>query len=229
MNTTTFPQPITEDDIANYLGSTPEFFERHAELLAAVHLNSPHNNRSVSLQERQAEMLRDKIRALEHRIMDMVRNGTENTILSDKLLHWACELFQVQDTATLPAHIASGIQTQFQVPQVGIRIWGAASAWAEADFAQGISDDAKLFAASLAEPFCGVNAGLEVAKWLEQPKEAKSIALLPLRWRGPEQGLEVFGLLVLASPDAQRFTSTMGTDFLERVAELASAALVRLK
>ena len=229
MNTTTFPQPITEDDIANYLGSTPEFFERHAELLAAVHLNSPHNNRSVSLQERQAEMLRDKIRALEHRIMDMVRNGTENTILSDKLLHWACELFQVQDTAALPAYIASGIQTQFQVPQVGIRIWGAAPAWAEADFAQGISDDAKLFAASLAEPFCGVNAGLEVAKWLEQPKEAKSIALLPLRWRGPEQGLEVFGLLVLASPDAQRFTSTMGTDFLERVAELASAALVRLK
>ena len=229
MNTTTFPQPITEDDIANYLGSTPEFFERHAELLAAVHLNSPHNNRSVSLQERQAEMLRDKIRALEHRIMDMVRNGTENTILSDKLLHWACELFQVQDTAALPAHIASGIQTQFQVPQVGIRIWGAAPVWAETDFAQGISDDAKLFAASLAEPFCGVNAGLEVAKWLEQPKEAKSIALLPLRWRGPEQGLEVFGLLVLASPDAQRFTSTMGTDFLERVAELASAALVRLK
>ena len=229
MNTTTFPQPITEDDIANYLGSTPEFFERHAELLAAVHLNSPHNNRSVSLQERQAEMLRDKIRALEHRIMDMVRNGTENTILSDKLLHWACDLFQVQDTAALPAHIASGIQTQFQVPQVGIRIWGAAPVWAETDFAQGISDDAKLFAASLAEPFCGVNAGLEVAKWLEQPKEAKSIALLPLRWRGPEQGLEVFGLLVLASPDAQRFTSTMGTDFLERVTELASAALVRLK
>ena len=229
MNTTTFPQPITEDDIANYLGSTPEFFERHAELLAAVHLNSPHNNRSVSLQERQAEMLRDKIRALEHRIMDMVRNGTENTILSDKLLHWACELFQVQDTAALPAHIASGIQTRFQVPQAGIRIWGAAPVWAEADFAQGISDDAKLFAASLAEPFCGVNAGLEVAQWLEQPKEAKSIALLPLRWRGPEHGLEVFGLLVLASPDAQRFTSTMGTDFLERVAELASAALVRLK
>lgn len=227
--TTTFPQPITEEDIANYLGSTPEFFERHAELLAAVHLNSPHNNRAVSLQERQAEMLRDKIRALEHRIMDMVRNGTENTILSDKLLHWACELFQVQDTAALPGQIASGIQTQFQVPQVAIRVWGGAAAWAEADFAQGISDDAQLFAASLAEPFCGVNAGLEVTQWLAQPKEAKSIALLPLRWRSPEQGLAVFGLLVLASPDAQRFTSTMGTDFLERVAELASAALVRLK
>ena len=32
---TPLTQPITEDDIANYLASTPDFFERHAELLAA--------------------------------------------------------------------------------------------------------------------------------------------------------------------------------------------------
>ena len=30
--------PITEDDIANYLANTPDFFERHAELLAAAAL-----------------------------------------------------------------------------------------------------------------------------------------------------------------------------------------------
>ncbi len=60
--------PITEDDIANYLANTPDFFERHAQLLAAVQLTSPHGSRAVSLQERQAEMLRDKIKALEQRI-----------------------------------------------------------------------------------------------------------------------------------------------------------------
>ena len=38
-----------------------------------------------------------------------------------------------------------------------------------------------------------------------------------------------FGLLVLASPDADRFTSGMGTDFLQRIGELASAALSRLR
>jgi len=38
-----------------------------------------------------------------------------------------------------------------------------------------------------------------------------------------------FGLLVLASPDAQRFNSTMATDFLVRIAELASAALSPLR
>ncbi len=87
--------PITEDDIANYLANTPDFFTRHAELLASVQLSSPHGNRAVSLQERQAEMLREKIKALEHRVMDMVRHGNENVIIADRLHRWACQLFQV--------------------------------------------------------------------------------------------------------------------------------------
>ena len=37
------------------------------------------------------------------------------------------------------------------------------------------------------------------------------------------------GLLVLGSPDPQRFDATMGTEFLTRLAELASAALMRLR
>ena len=76
--------PITEDDIANYLANTPDFFERHAQLLASVQLTSPHGNRAVSLQERQAEMLREKIKALEHRVMDMVRHGNENMVIADR-------------------------------------------------------------------------------------------------------------------------------------------------
>ena len=51
--------PITEDDIANYLVHNPDFFHRHAELLSTVRLSSPHGQRAVSLQERQAEMLRE--------------------------------------------------------------------------------------------------------------------------------------------------------------------------
>ena len=54
--------PITEDDIANFLVNTPDFFERHAELLSAVKLTSPHSHRAVSLQERQAEFFRASFR-----------------------------------------------------------------------------------------------------------------------------------------------------------------------
>src|SRR3954467_2829108 len=93
--------PITEDDIANYLANTPDFFERHAQLLAQVQLTSPHGSRAVSLQERQAEMLREKIKALEHRVMDMVRRGNENMVTADRLQRWTRGLLTLRD----PRHL----------------------------------------------------------------------------------------------------------------------------
>lgn len=221
--------PITEDDIANYLANTPDFFERHAEMLAAVQLTSPHSQRAVSLQERQANMLREKIKMLEQRIMEMIRNVNENMLLSDKLLHWARTLFLNGDPAALPELMADELADQFAVPQVGIKVWGVDAAYADAAFAQGVSDDARIFANSLVEPFCGVNSGLEVVNWLPEPKAVASLAILPLREGPIGSAAPVFGLLVLASPDAQRFNSTMGTDFLARIAELASAALAPLR
>lgn len=226
--------PITEDDIANYLANTPDFFERHAELLAAVQLTSPHSQRAVSLQERQATLLREKIRMLEQRIMDMIRNVNENMVLSDKLLYWARTLFLNTDVQALPQLIADELADQFSVPQVGIKVWGVAPQYASCEFATGVSDDAKSFATSLTEPFCGVNTGLEAINWLPEPQAAVSLAILPLRalpeTNGAHGGVApAFGLLVLASPDAQRFASTMGTDFLARISELASAALSPLR
>ena len=221
--------PITEDDIANYLANTPDFFERHAELLAAVQLTSPHGNRAVSLQERQAVQLREKIKVLESRILDMIRNGNENVLLADKLLRWAHTLFMVNDPWALPGQMSAEIAEQFSVPQVGIKVWDVMPAFAHADFANGVSDDAKLFASSLTEPFCGVNAGFEAVNWLPDPQAAVSLAILPLRVTSVGQLPPAFGMLVLASPDAQRYNSAMGTDFLQRIGELASAALSRLR
>ena len=221
--------PITEDDIANYLANTPDFFERHAQLLGQVQLTSPHGNRAVSLQERQAEMLREKIKGLEHRIMDMIRNGNENVIIADKLQRWARSLLLTRQATELPERIASEVKTQFGVPQVAIRVWGVTDEYAGQPFAQGVSDDAKTFASSLTAPFCGVNPGFEAVQWLGEPAAALSIALMPLRAGVLNSAGPAFGMLVLASPDPQRFESGMGTDFLERIAELASAALSRLR
>jgi uncharacterized protein len=221
--------PITEDDIANYLANTPDFFTRHAELLASVQLTSPHGNRAVSLQERQAEMLREKIKALEHRLMDMVRHGNENVIIADRLHRWARNLFQVQAGRALPATIAAEVRSQFMVPQVAIKVWDVDSRYGAEPFAEGVSQDAKAFASSLTQPYCGVNSGFEAVNWLDDSATAMSLALIPLREPSVNATDPAFGMLVLASPDHQRFQSGMGTDFLERIAELASAALMRLR
>ena len=225
----TLTNPITEDDIANYLANTPDFFERHAELLASVQLTSPHGKRAVSLQERQAEMLRDKIKAIEHRIMEMIRNGNENTMLSDKLLSWTRSLFLAADSASMPDLIVNEVRDHFLVPQVAIKVWDVEPTLQGAAFAKGVSDDAKLFASSLTEPFCGLNTGFEAVSWLPEPQTALSLALLPLRLAAVGRVAPAFGMLVLASSDPQRFNSNMGTDFLQRIAEIASAALSRLR
>ncbi len=221
--------PITEDDIANYLANTPDFFARHAQLLASVQFTSPHGNRAVSLQERQAEMLREKIKALEHRIMDMVRNGNENVIIADRLQRWARTMFHVQSGRALPASIVAEIRSQFMVPQAAIKIWDVDSRYGSEAFADGVSEDAKTFASSLTQPYCGVNSGFEAVNWLDDTAMAMSLALIPLRDGSVNNTSPAFGMLVLASPDPQRFQSGMGTDFLERIAELASAALSRLR
>lgn len=225
MNANHIP-PITEDDIANYLANTPDFFERHASLLAAVQLTSPHGQRAVSLQERQAEMLREKIRGLELKGAEMIRHGNENTVIADKLQRWTRELLLTRDARELPEVAAKAITDHFLVPQVAIKVWDVEPAYAEEAFAQGASDDVKAFASSLMRPYCGANPGLEAAQWLADSASAASLALIPLRAGIAPQA---FGLLVLASPDTQRFAPDMGTDFLERIGELTSAALSRLR
>ena len=185
----------------------------------------------MSLQERQAEMLREKIKGLEHRIMEMVRNSTENAAIAHKVHQWTGSLLQVRDPFDLPQAVVDGVRTLFDVPQAAVRVWEVAAPYIDADFTQGASDDARAFASSLTMPFCGPNLGFEPAGWLAQaPGEtAQSIALLPLRVGAIDSATPAFGLLVLGSPDPQRFDATMGTDFLSRMSELASAALQRLK
>lgn len=221
--------PITEDDIANYLANTPDFFERHAEVLASVQIASPHGNRAVSLQERQAEMLREKIKTLEQRVMEMVRHSGENTAIADKVLQWSAALLRERDAGALPARIVDDIRTRFDVPQAAIRIWGVADHWRSAAFAQGAGEDLRVFASSLTAPFVGANLGFEAVQWLPDGVAARSVALLPLREGEAGGAAPAFGLLVLGSHDPQRFDANLATDFLDRMATLASAALERLR
>ena len=218
-------QGITEQDIANYLANTPGFFERNAELLSAIHLTSPHGQRAVSLQERQMEMLRDKNKGLELKIIEMIRHGQENVAIADKLHRFTRAIMLTSNPAELPDVVVHQLMHQFMIPQGGIRVWGAAPAFASLPFARSVSDDAKSFAASLSLPYCGVNSGFEAASWLEDPSSVMSLALIPLR-HGANGS--VFGMLVLGSPDPTRYSADMGTEFLMRIGEIASAGLARL-
>jgi uncharacterized protein len=216
---------ITEGDIANFLANTPGFFERHAELLASIQLTSPHGQRAVSLQERQMEMLRDKIKGLEFKIIEMIRNGQDNVAIADRLHRWTRAILLTAAPSQLPQVLVDELKHQFLIPQAAVRLWGVAEAYEPLPFAKAVSADVRSFASSLTLPYCGINSGFEAAGWLDDAPTVMSVALIPLRHGA---GGDAFGMLVLGSPDPTRYTADMGTEFLMRIGEIASGALSRL-
>lgn len=217
-------QGITENDIAQYLANNPGFFERHADLLSTVQLTSPHGQRAVSLQERQMEMLRERIKGLEMKIVEMIRHGQENLAITDRLHRFTRAMLTTTDAAELPTRMVDSLMHEFLIPQAAIRLWALDAAHAGSAFTAAVSDDVRSFTASLNSPYCGVNAGFEASEWLPDAAVVMSMAMIPLR-----QGEQTFGMLVLGSPDPTRYAADMGTDFLMRIGEVASAALSRLQ
>nr|WP_217283531.1 DUF484 family protein [Aquabacterium terrae] len=207
------------------MANTPGFFERHAELLSTIQLTSPHGHRAVSLQERQMEMMREKVKGLEQKIMEMIRHGQENVAIADRLHRFTRAILLASTPAALPDIIVATLRHEFLVPQAAVRLWNLAPVHAEKAFAQGTSEDIRSFASSLTLPYCGLNSGFEAVNWLPDPGSVLSLALVPLRAGRDE---DAFGMLVLASPDPARYSAEMGTEFLMRIGEITSAGLARL-
>ena len=203
--------PITEEDIAEFLVNTPDFFERHAEVLSSVTIASPHGQRAVSLHERQAEMLREKIKGLEQRIMDMVRHSSENTGIGDKMHEWVRLLLAVKEPMRLPTAVENGMRDLFDVPQVALRVWGVGPVYSGESFARGVSEDARAFASSLTSPFCGANMGFEPTQWLPQAAQVQSLALLPL-WTIVGDWIQVVNTITMSI--AVLLTVASGIDYV---------------
>jgi uncharacterized protein len=217
---------LNHEQVAQYLRDNPGFFDLHAELLSGITVQHAHGGRAISLVERQVEVLRERHKALEMRFAELMRAGQENEAIAARLQRWTRDLLRTRAESALPALVVDGLGTAFSVPQVALRLWRIADAHKDQAFAEPVDDGVVRLADGFKQPYCGPNADFKPAAWLPGGgADTRSIALLPLR-----VGLapESFGLLVLGSPDPDRFQAALGTAFLERIAELASAALSRL-
>lgn len=213
-------------DIANYLAGHPDFFDQHPELLTSLQLSHPQNGQAISLVERQSLMLRERIKALESRVADMVRNAQENDAISSRLVAWTRALLLEHDAALLPERLVGAMKEVFSVPHCALRLWSVKPAYSTLACARPVTSDTVSLVNSMRAPFCGSNVGFEAATWFDDGAAVQSLAMLPLRIGADPS---TFGLLVLGSADKDRFQIGMGTTFLERIAELASAALARLR
>ena len=172
----------SSEEVARYLNENPEFFQLHLDLLASITVPHPHGGRAISLQERQLEVLREKLRAHEMRLAELVRIGQENDTIADKLQRWTRQLLLAGEPQQLADIVVDGLRTIFSVPQVAMRLWGLRDAYVGLECAQPVAVDAITLANSMKQPFCGPNSDFHAATWLpDRGESTHSIALLPLR------------------------------------------------
>jgi len=216
---------MNAQDVVNYLEQHPEFFQDQGDLLASVQIPHPHGGRAISLTERQMMTLRERHKALELKLAELIRYGQENDAIAEKLNRWTLTLLMQRNLRTLPDHLGATLSEIFDIPHTALAIWEASEDHADLPCAQPVPVGLINYSNQLAEPYCGMPLEANSGAVALIGEQVKSIAIIALR---REPGQASFGLLVLASNDAQRFTADMGTAFLTRIGTLASAALSRL-
>ncbi|TRZ91129.1 MAG: DUF484 family protein [Rhodocyclaceae bacterium] len=214
---------MKSEDIARYLHDHPEFFDQHADMLALITLPDPHSGRAVSITERQLFNLRDKVRTLEAKLVELIGFGEENDAISDKVHGLGVALISATDQATVVRALYSHLGGAFAVPHVTLRLWGKEPG--DGNEFEAVSDAVKAFAANLQRPYCGTVTGQESLAWFgEAAAHLRSMTQVPLSGSGGN----CFGLLVMASEELHRFYPELGTLYLERIGQMASAALLRV-
>ncbi len=210
------------DEVAKFLQDNPKFFEDYADLMAHMYIPHPHGGRAVSITERQVVTLRDKNKAMEGKLAELVRFGEQNDAIGAKVHRLAVALIGAPDLETILREVSASLLEDFTVPHVAVRIWGNVLERQGVEFSS-VEESSRMFIAELHHPYCGGAIGVGAAAWFDEAAaHVRSMALVPLK-----RDLQTIGALALGSEDTQRFYSGMGTHFLERIGEMIGAALVR--
>ncbi len=217
-------ESIDANSVADFLKNHPEFFEHHPDLLTHLRLTTSLGGRTVSLQERQMEILRDKIKQFELKLATLTRNAKSNEVIMGNFHQWILDLLSCTDPAHTPDTLLPALKERFNIPAASLRLWRTKPEYAGSWYTEE-APEAQAWTDGQLVPSCGPAADKPGVPWLDSAADIQSAALVPLRKRGCEQS---FGLLIMGSPDAQRFSTDLATDFLVRIGEIASARLQTL-
>ncbi len=224
------PESAEEQGVAQYLQRNADFFERHPQLLARMRVQHPRNGATVSLIERQVEVLREKQLAQEQKLAEFVRVARANNVLAEKIHHFTRRLLRSANRAQALLEIEASLREDFEAFTTVMLLADpaiAAHTDAPTRFVRSVSpEDAAyrsfeaLFAG--AKPRCGqIRDSQREFLFGNEAASIGSVALVPLG------GQPALGLLALGSVDRERFHPGMSTEFLSRMGELITDALAR--
>ena len=215
---------MKSEEIAQYLQDHPQFFEEHAELMSHMVIPHPHGGRTISITERQMLSLRDKNKQLEVKMNELLQFGEENDSISEKMHRLGVAMIAAASFQSVLHTLNFHLRDDFSIPHVALRLWNRPDNADELPEFTEVSAELQAFAETLGQPYCGSTSGFETSSWFgEASKQVRSQALIAMR-----NGGGTIGMIALGSEEPQRFYSGMGTLYLERLGEMASAALARV-
>ena len=215
---------MKSEEIAQYLQDHPQFFEEHAELMSHMVIPHPHGGRTISITERQMLSLRDKNKQLEVKMNELLQFGEENDSISEKMHRLGVAMIAAASFQSVLHTLNFHLRDDFSIPHVALRLWNRPDNADELPEFTEVSAELQAFAETLGQPYCGSTSGFETSSWFgEASRHIRSQALIALRTGGG-----TIGMIALGSEDGQRFYAGMGTLYLERLGEMASAALARV-
>jgi len=218
---------FSEEAIADYLRSHPDFFERHAALLLGLRLPHRTGGAAISLVERQVAMLRQRNAQLERQFKDLVAVAKLNDALVEKIHQLGMKLMREPNVAARLEVLETSLREDFSAERAVLVLFTKhASLDAQrAGFVQRLGTDdpvVRPFASFLraARPRCGPLRDRQKAIFDRDADSVNSAAMVPL---GPDASL---GFLVIGSRDPDHFHPGKRMDFLGRLGELVSVALI---
>lgn len=216
-----------EDAVAAYLQHNPDFFERHQALLTRLRVPHARGGSTISLVERQIEVLREKHAALESKLAELVSVARANDAIAERLHRFTRKLLRARSRAEAVALIEAGLREDFDAFHGGVLVLiGEYPDLAPQRFVRTVARDDSglksfdtLFTSG--KPRCGqVRDTQREFLFGQDANDIGSVALVPLAGKsGP------VGVLALGSTDRDRFHPGMSTEFLARMADLITDSL----
>jgi uncharacterized protein YigA (DUF484 family) len=222
---------LSDSSVAEYLQSFPDFFERNGPLLSKLRL--PHlrdAGATVSLVERQVEVLRERNQSLERKLKELVDVARANDVLADRIHRLSQRLIRAHLLLETINAVETSLREDFDAMHSVLVLFLEEARPLEAQAGRFLRvDDAsaadiKTFESLLqsGKPRCGqVRDTQRDYLFGKDSIEIGSVALTPL---GPKGAL---GLLAIGASDSERFHPGMSTEFLSRIGELVTYALIR--
>lgn len=224
------PASVATDDtsVVEYLEAFPDFFVRHPQLLQRIRLPDARNGgTTVSLLERQVEVLRERNRQLDRRLSEFIEIAHSNDELATKIHRLTTRLVHARSLERVVDAIEASLREDFDVQRAVLVLFREEPVLAARDsrFVRLVKRDAQdirgfeaLF--SSGRPRCGqVRDSQRDFLFGAAGSGIGSVALTPI---GPGGSI---GLLACGAASAHRFNPTMSTDFLARIGELIAAAV----